>query len=155
MATVNPKVLEARARRTATAAASKTRWEWYLKEVNDKVAMTMRQRVRTATEYLKSRVIQNISRPVTKVEGKRSGRIVVIDRSRSGEFPKADTTQLLKTIFSDVLETTPGVWDGFVGTPLDYGAILETSARLNRSFLVRTLNEERETITKMLTGPLK
>jgi hypothetical protein len=154
MATVNPKVLEARARRVSDASSSKIRWEWFLREVNDKVATTMQRRVQMATEYVKSRIVQNISRPVTKVVGKR-GWIVSTERSKSGEFPKADTTQLLKTIFSQVLETSPGVWDGFIGTPLDYGAILETSARLNRSFLVRTLNEERETIVRMLAGPLK
>lgn len=130
------------------------RWEWKLKEFDGKLNVTMKDRVRLATEYLKTRVVQNISVPVVKQKGERSKRTVVTERSKPGEFPRADTVQLLKTIFSDVKETSPGVWDGFVGTPLSYGAILETSKRLDRSFLVRTLNEEKENLTRMLTGPV-
>ena len=59
----------------------------------------------------------------------------------------------MKTIFADVRETSPGVNDGFVGTPLDYGLILETSERLDRSFLVRTLQEEFDTTRRVLTQP--
>jgi hypothetical protein len=135
------------------AAQNLVRWRWFTKEVSDRLSMTMRDRVRVATEYLKSKVVTNISRPVTKRKGPRSKRIVVSDRSRPGEFPKADTARLMRDIFGDVRETSPGVWDGFVGTTLDYGLILET--RLERSFLVRTLNEERESIARVLSGPLK
>jgi len=43
-------------------------------------------------------------------------------------------------------------YDGYVGTPLDYGAILEL--KMNRSFLRRTLDEERPTIMKILRKPI-
>jgi len=114
--------------------------------------MTMKQRVKLATHLLQDKVVRNISRPVTKTTGPRGGRRIT-DRSKAGEFPKADTTQLMKSIFSEVRETGPGYFDGFVGTTLDYGAILEV--RMNRSFLVKTLNEELGKVRRILSGPMK
>ncbi len=58
----------------------------------------------------------------------------------------------MKTIFSSYLNPSPGVYDGAVGTPLDYGVILELV--MDRSFMIRTLNEERDIITRILTGPI-
>jgi hypothetical protein len=142
----------ARRRRVGRAAQQAVEIEWFIKEVSDKVSMAMRQRVRIATELLKSRVVKNISTPVVKGTGPRGGKVVT-DRSKPGEFPHAETVELLKTIFGVVTETIKGVWDGFVGTPLDYGLILET--KMHRSFLVRTLNEERDKIKRILTGPIK
>ena len=147
----SPAVLNARNRRTTADAARVVRWEWFIKNVSDKVSLTMTRRLTMATQYLLTKVTQNISRPVTKGVGPRGGRIV-LDRSLPGEYPKADSTQLLKTVFSDIKQLGGGNVEGFIGTPLDYGLILET--RLNRSFLVRTLNEERAKITKLLTGPI-
>jgi len=57
----------------------------------------------------------------------------------------------MKTIFSDV-RFEDGGWTGYVGTPLDYGVILEL--RMNRSFLVRTLREKTPDLTRILTGPI-
>ena len=155
MAANSAAIERAMQRRSIKAPADVVRIQWFIKEVSNKVAMPMRDRVRIATEYVKSKIVRNISRPVMKMKGVRSGRIVVTDRSKPGEFPKADTTMLMKTIFSVLAEPSPGIFDGYVGTPLDYGAILETSGRLNRSFLVRTLNEERSKIMAILTGPIK
>jgi len=114
--------------------------------------MTMKAKVMQATEYLKSKVVDNISRSVTKGVGPRGGRVVT-DRSQAGEFPKAETEQLLRTIFGEVRQAGTGVWDGYIGTPLDYGLILET--RMGRSFLKRTRDEERPVLMRMLTGPIK
>jgi len=147
----NAAVLAARARRPGVAAAHDVRWEWYVNKVNSKVAMTLTQRMRVATEYLKSCVIKNLSIPVVKSRGPRGGRVVT-GRSRPGEYPHAETTQLMKTVFSYVQPFGKAV-EGYVGTPLDYGLILET--KMNRSFLVRTLNEQRGRITKILTGPIR
>jgi len=113
--------------------------------------LNLKQRMEIVTEYLRSKTVTNISRPVTKTKGKR-GRIVVTNRSKSGEFPKADTTQLLKSIAKDVKVVGRDIVDGYIGTPLDYGLILETSKRLNRSFLTRTFREERGRVVQMLTG---
>lgn len=148
----NQAVLDARQRRAAQAAAREMRIEWFINEVSNKIAVTLRQRMELTTQYLLAKITRNISRPVTKAKGPRGG-YVVLDRSKPGEFPKAETTQLMKTLITDVREVTPAVIDGFVGTPLIYGLVLET--RMNRSFLVRTLIEERQRITQMLTGPIK
>jgi hypothetical protein len=144
----------ARSRRAASAQASSVRIEWFIRETCNKIALPMQKRVAIATEYLKSKVIQNISVAVLKGESA-TGTVRVIQRSKPGEFPRADTTQLMKTIFSQVIETSAGVFDGYVGTPLDYGLILETTESLKRSFLMRTLNEEQDRIRGILTGPIK
>lgn len=130
-------------------AARNVNIEFFTDRVLGKVHVTMRQRVVLVTKLLESRIVQNISRPVTKGTGPRGGRVVT-DRSVPGEFPKADTTQLMKTIFSGVRERGRYV-DGFVGTPLDYGVVLEVSERLDRSFMVRTLREEIPRIRRVLT----
>lgn len=144
-------VLAARARRQQQGAARTSRIEWFIDEVSDKIEMTLEQRVRLATQLVKDKVIRNISRPVTKGTGPRGGRVVT-DRSVPGEFPKADTTQLMKTIFDDYRES-PNGFTGYVGTPLDYGLILEI--KRDRSFLKRTLEEEMSTVKRILTGPIK
>lgn len=144
-------VVAARDRRESSAAARAVRFQWFIREVSDKVAMTLEQRMRVATNYLISKVVQNISRPVTKSKGPRGGNVVT-DRSKPGEYPKAETTQLMKTIFGDVRNLGDGNVEGYVGTPLDYGLILET--KMDRSFLVRSLNENRDDIARILTGPI-
>ncbi len=126
---------------------SGARIEWKGKRVIELFRLSQKQRVKLAVEMVRSQVVKNISRPVTKLTGPRGGRVIT-DRSKSGEFPKADTTQLMKTIFGDVVENK-GWIDGFVGTPLDYGLILEM--HMNRSFLRRTLEEMRPTIKNILT----
>lgn len=139
--------------RLATGRANRearfnTRLEWFGEKVKAGLKLTMRQRISLAVQLLRDKVVINISRPVTKAKGK-SGRIVVTDRSKRGEFPKADTTRLLKDIFSDV-ESRGNEIVGRVGTTLDYGLILETM--MDRSFLVRTMNELRGPLTSILTS---
>lgn len=151
MAGISQATANAYARRVGRADADLARFQWFIREVSDKVSMTMEQRVRMATDYLLSKVVKNISVPVVKLVISKKTRVT--ERSKPGEFPRADTTQLLKTTFSDVKKLTPAVTEGYVGTPLDYGLILET--KLNRKFLTRTLQEEQGTIQRMLTGPIK
>lgn len=143
-------VLAGRGRRASTADRRNVRIEWFIKNVTSKVNLTMKVRVKLATEFVKDKVVRNISRPVTKGKGGR-----VTDRSKTGEFPKADTTQLMKTIFAHRSQRRKGDYEGFVGTPLDYGLILETNAKLDRSFLKRTLEENRTLVIRMLSGPIK
>lgn len=142
----------AQARRAAGAVQAEARLEWFGNEVMAGANLNLKQRMEIVTEYLRSKTVTNISRPVTKTKGEKSGRIVVTNRSKSGEFPKADTTQLLKSIAKDVKVVSQDIVDGYIGTPLDYGLILETSKRLNRSFLTRTFREERGRVVQMLTG---
>ncbi len=115
-----------------------------------RITLTLDQRVKLATELVKSRMIKNISKAVVKETGPMGG-IIVTQRSIAGEFPRADTTHLMKTIFSDTRRTIRG-YEGFIGTPLDYGLILEL--KMKRSFLVRTLEENRTTVYSILMGPI-
>ena len=112
-------------------------------------------------QLLRDRVVINISRPVTKLAGGRGagGRFLRAwvdprSRSRPGEFPKADTSTLLRSIFYKKTGTksAPAVR---VGTTLGYGAVLELSPRLRRSFLRRTLVESRREIASILTKPYR
>lgn len=159
-------VIAARGRREARAVNVKVRVDSYIKNVLNKIEMTLEQRLTLATEYVKSQVVKNISRPVTKTPLTRmvvSGPVKgfqptksytrVTDRSKPGEFPKADTTQLMKTIFMDVpvSDKQGRIW-GYIGTPLDYGLYLELN--MDRSFLKRTLEEEAQRIKGILTGPI-
>lgn len=153
-------VLAARARRSQGQAARSARVEWYIENVANVIQMTMKERVKLATHFLKNKVVSNISTPVGKAGRSRNskGRFTkarVTERSKPGEFPRADTTQLMKSIFEEVIERNKMVVDGYVGTPLDYGAILEVSSKLNRSFIKRTMQEQQNTIKRILTGPLK
>lgn len=151
-AKASQKVEAGRARRAGAAQAQQVRIEWFIKEVSDKVAISMRNRCRLAAQLLKSKVVQNISTPVVKGVGPRGGRRVT-GRSKPGEYPHAETAQLMRGIFDGVIERGRGIYDGFVGTPHHYGVILELKMR--RSFLVRTLNEMRGPITRILAGPIK
>jgi hypothetical protein len=125
-------------------------FESFVDDVSKRIDLTIRQRVTIAVNYLQGKIVKNISVPVTKVViGKR---VRVTERSKPGEFPRADTTQLMKTVFCGVTEDGPGAIMGYVGTPLSYGLELETTK--DRRFLTRTLDEERETVVKILTGPV-
>lgn len=148
----NADVIAARRRRITKVSGRAVRFEWLIEEVSTTIVLTMRQRVAFATHFLKDQVVRNISISVIKGKGPRGGRVIT-GRSRPGEFPRADTKQLMKTIFEDIREVFPGTFDGYVATPLDYGLILET--RMNRSFLVRSYNELLTDIRRILTGPIR
>ena len=143
-------VLDARARRSSVGGVKAARIEWFIDEVSSKIALTMRQRVRLATDFVMYKVVQNISTAVVKGKGPKGGKVTI--RSKPGEFPRADTTQLMKTIFT-VYENRKNQSFGYVGTPLDYGLTLEL--KMNRKFLSRTLNEERTRVMRILTGPIR
>lgn len=118
--------------------------------------MNAAQRVRLAGQFLQDKVKINLSIPVKKIPRKRvrdttdrgggpiGSQYTYVppeSRSKPGEFPRADTTLLVKSIFLEgpIWETSTSVVCR-VGMPLDYGVRLEL--QMDRSFLVRTLNEE-------------
>lgn len=123
------------------------RIDWFVEDVVAKIESSMESRVVIATELLRSQTVKNISKPVRKGTGPKGGKIIG-DRSKPGEFPRADTGQLMRTLLTDVREVRDGVFEGSVSTPLDYGVILEV--RKKRSFLRRTLNEELPRIKAIL-----
>lgn len=126
-------MLEARGRRMVRF---NTRLQWFGERVLGNVNLGINARLKATAQLLVDKVRINISIPVVKVKSKRTGRIVVVERSKPGEFPRADTTRLLKDIFWEVVERDRRAR---VGTTLDYGLYLELYMR--RSFLRRTLNE--------------
>jgi hypothetical protein len=150
----------ARARRGARKGKAEANIEWFIDDVQKRTDLTMHQRVLIAIEYLRDKVVKNISVPVVKQvvklkAGPNKGKSLtrVLERSKRGEFPRADTTQLYKSIFSDVVQTDKG-FEGYVGTPLDYGVILETDPSLDRAFLRRTLAEEIPALERILGAKL-
>lgn len=145
----DPSKLEAaRARRVTTAERRAVRTVWFIENVVKVAKLRTDQKVRLVTELLKNLVVSNISVPVKKEvreyideKGRKAYRVSVTERSKPGEFPRADTTRLLKDIFSDYRWLSPVIFEGYVGTTLDYGLELET--KKDRSFFVRTLLENR------------
>lgn len=124
--------------------------EWFINDVQKRTDLTVHQRVLIAMEYLRDKVVKNISIPVTKEVV--NGITRVTERSKPGEFPRADTTLLRKTIVSDVVKTDKG-FNGYIITPIDYGVILET--KLDRSFLRRTLVEEIPVLERILGAQIE
>jgi hypothetical protein len=140
------------ARRAATSADASARDEWFIREVVANVNLTMSQRMLITTNYFRDRIVRNISIPVVKEQGRRG--TIVTQRSKPGEFPRADTTLLMKTINQGVDKLSDNIIDGWVGTPLDYGVRLELSQKLNRSYFRRTFHEELRKMARMLTGTI-
>lgn len=132
--------------RKATKGVAQT--EWFIKEVNEKVNATMQQRMGIVVGFLRAKTILNIKKPVVRSIGPRGG--MVVERSSPGEFPRADTTQLLQTLVTDVINVSPGIIDGIVGSPQSYSIPLEKD--LDRRFLSRTLEEELGNVRKILLG---
>jgi len=129
------------------------RVQWYGRQVRDNVRMTAARRIQLVGQLLRDKVVINLSTPVRKYKGPRSKRIQVdpASRSKPGGFPHAETTRLMKDIFYEMEPKAAGgtvAAAAIVGTTLDYGLILET--KRDRSFLVRTLNEEASALGAVL-----
>ena len=130
------------------------RIEWYGKQTERAINQAVRERVTTATQYLRSKVRSNISVPVKKTKGPRGG--IRKERSKPGEFPRRDTGALKKNVFGIVQKNGRGIWDGYVGNTVDvgYSYYLEMKDILDRSYLERTLNEELQAIRLILIEPM-
>ena len=137
----------------ATTTRRNVRMEWFGKNVNSVISREMKSRVKVATKFLQANVRRNISVPVATSIGPRGG--IIKERSKPGEFPRKDFGNLWKDIFGITQTTSRGVFDGFVGTTLSYGAILEVWPKINRAFLVPTLFQSQGVIKNILTAPIK
>lgn len=135
----------------ATSKSRSYRIDWYGNRINKVISTEVKRRVGVATTMLKGAVISNISVGVGIGKTKTGGTFKI--RSKPGEFPRRDFGKLIATMMSGVERVQPDVWEGFVGTPLEYGATLETVR--DRSFLVRTLFEESVVIRGILIAPMK
>lgn len=156
-ASFKARMLKARAARYVRFTA---RLEWLGKQLEKKVSWGMATRLKVAGQLLRDKIVLNISYPVEKVKTRiksrfnddtgeiynsRGTRVVPGSRSKPGGFPHADTTLLMKTVYWVVNDAA---LQAKIGTPLDYGLILET--RMNRSFLVRTWYEMRTYVLSVL-----
>jgi len=117
------------------------RIEWFDRQIRNQMNITFEQRLDILAQLVRDKIVANLSLPV-----ERSGRTVV-KRSSPGEFPRAETTRLMRDIFWD----RSGRLKRRVGTTLDYGLYLELKGR---SFLRRTLAEEQHLVTSILTRGL-
>jgi hypothetical protein len=135
----------ARARREQRFSARVT---WLGDRLLQGLQLTMQQRVRVAAQLLRDKIVINLAQPVRKY--KVGGRTVVdpASRSKPGEFPRADTTRLMKDIFYE-MRSAGAIITAIVGTSLMYGVRLELE--MDRSFLRRTLYEFEPTIRMILT----
>ncbi len=156
---VSRKVRAAYARRAARKGKSEANIEWFIDDIQQLTDKTLEERMETAMQYLWVTTVKNIDVPVVKEvvtlkRGPNKGKTLtrVIERSKPGEFPRADTTNLRESIASEVVRTDKG-FEGYITTPLDYAVILEL--RLDRRFLRRTLEEEIPAIERILGAKLK
>lgn len=147
------------AERTAKMAERKARVQqrliWYGDKVQNNIQVNAKKRLLIAGQALRDLIVVNISRPVTKTRVKATGAAAreqktmtkVTNRSKPGEYPKADTTRLMKDIFYDTRKDGMSV---IVGTSLDYGAVLELSTRLDRAYIMKTYNENRDKLARII-----
>lgn len=124
--------------------------EWHTADLSRRARREMKKRMVKATDHLRRQTVKNISVPITIRTGVRGG--TLIERSRPGEFPRAETRRLMRSIFSDVFVRGKNVY-GIVGTTLDYGAILEL--KMDRSYLRRTMREENSVVRSIMTEKFK
>ena len=148
--------MASRAQQIAALGRRTARWntrvQWYGQKVMGNINVGMEKRLKVCAQLLRDKVVINLSIPVMKET--RKGKTVVTERSKPGEFPRADTTRLMKDIFWEL--RGPVVEGGqfttaVVGTTLDYGLRLEL--HMNRSFLLRTLNEVSGQLGLILGSP--
>ena len=125
---------------TNRAARVGMRIQWFDQQVQRGIRITMSGRLDMTAQLLRDKIVANIALPIDK-----NSAGTVVQRSVRGEFPRAETGLLMRTTFWD----KRGEMRRIIGTPLDYGLWLEVA--LDRSFLRRTLNEERAVIERLLS----
>lgn len=135
--------------------AKAVRIVWLDTKVMAELNAGVSRRLKAVVQFLANQVKLNISEPVVKkrVARKRTTvagaagttYTVVVDETRSkpGEYPKAVTSTLLRDVFWAMESKLVGM----VATSKKYGLILETL--LNRSFLRRTVDENREQVNRV------
>jgi hypothetical protein len=136
------------------AGAGTERWngDEVLRDANRILA----QRIRQATSFLHSKVKKNINVPVITGIGKRSGKRVVLRRSKPGEFPRRDTGELHRNVKMTTRRVGKNSHFGVVSVPntVFYARILEKWPPMDRSFFERTAYENRMKIRNIIARPL-
>lgn len=132
-----------------TTSRSNVVLTWKPENVTRVVDADMHRKMKLAVELLKSKISRNINKSVGKAIV--NGRVRITERSKPGEFPRKETGTLQRSLITHVDKRRDSL-EGFVGTPLIYGIVHEVTGR---SFLVRTLNEERVMLRRILTKPIR
>lgn len=134
--------------RRARTQRLQSRIKWFGTNAFQEMNLTIAQRVALAGQLLRDKVVANLSKPVRKFTN-RSGKMAVDPNSRSkpGEYPRADTTRLMKSITYSQKGT-----EARIGTNVKYGLLHEVG---ERPFLSRTLKALRPTIVKILTQRIR
>lgn len=149
MPTTTTAVEAAKARRSAAAAKATIQEREFIANVMKRIDLTLEQRALLFVNFLRDKMVKNLSISVKVAKGPP----VLIQRSKPGEFPRADTTTLMKSIFGEVRKLGGGSYNCYVGTPVWYGVRLEL--KMNRSFLRRTLREEIGSLKAIMGGTIK
>ena len=123
---------------------------WFVNPVLRQLDKYLTRRVAMATQLVERQVKKNISIPVGRAVGK-NGRLVVIQRSLRGQYPRLESGRLHDSITSQITNRN-GEINGHVMTPVDYGEILEN--KLDRSFLLRTVLQQQSAIRRILVRPM-
>lgn len=95
--------------------------EWHGTEFLEKFRQAWMKRLYLAAAHVQAKIQSNISR------ASRDG-----GRSKAGEYPKADTGRLRQSIF---FEVDTQHMTAVVGTPLEYGLMLEYGTRSARTIV--------------------
>ena len=128
------------------------RMEWHGPLMISIINAAMLTRSKMAENHLKSKIVSNISTPVTGRVNRTWTRSGNTGRSRPGEFPRAETRRLMGSIVSTVDIAGPGIYDVSVGSTASYATPLELA--MDRSFLKRTMEEETQQILAILSRPI-
>ena len=119
---------------------------WHVGAFQNALFSELRNRIQIVGHYLKNKTQENVSVLVDM-----DSRGNVTQRSRPGEFPRMETGELRDSIKVDFENS--GL-NASVSVGAEHGIKLEVYKRWNRSFLVRTLQEEKQYIRSIMMKPL-
>lgn len=124
---------------------AKVRTKFYVKDVIREYESHNKENVKDATTFLVEQTKRNVTRTWHTGD----------NPSKPGEYPHAVTGELAKSIRGRTVKGGKGkrgiTWTGYVTVGVEYGVILEKSRRLRRSFLVRTMQENKKALLKYIT----
>lgn len=128
---------------------TKVRIDWAGPRVQASMRRGMKTRLALIGSMLGSQVKVNLSVPVLKRKSAKTGKLVVVQRSKPGEFPRLDTGALRRGIFYEMLS------DSEVIIASDRWYSLPLEQQMERQFLTRSLRENLSHIERILGAPIR
>jgi len=117
--------------------------QWNGDRVEGVIYKDMSEKMGKAVKMIRFRTVKNITKRVVLYRSPGSP----VSRSKPGMYPYFDTGKLAHSILGLVKEYKHGSWEGYVYTNVDYSLYLERD--LDRSFLVRTFNENYDALRRL------